>query len=146
MEELIDWLPKNLKDQELPTSVAHGDFRVDNCIFHPTENRVIAVLDWELSTLGDPISDLRLVFELKAFLSNGIPINFDNNTEKVICVCCTISQVQLHYYQEYQTWIWKKRAFQPRMKLLNIIVKSGTAPGYRPCVIFCPCYGQWIPD
>ena len=63
MEELIDWLPKNLKDQELPTSVAHGDFRVDNCIFHPTENRVIAVLDWELSTLGDPISDLRQVFE-----------------------------------------------------------------------------------
>ena len=63
MEELIDWLPKNLKDQELPTSVAHGDFRVDNCIFHPTDNRVIAVLDWELSTLGDPISDLRLVFQ-----------------------------------------------------------------------------------
>ena len=66
MEELIDWLPKNLKEQELPTSVAHGDFRVDNCIFHPTENRVIAVLDWELSTLGDPISDLRLVFEPKS--------------------------------------------------------------------------------
>ena len=73
MEELIDWLPKNLKDQELPTSVAHGDFRVDNCIFHPTENRVIAVLDWELSTLGDPISDLRQVVLVGLyFLSDGL--------------------------------------------------------------------------
>ena len=78
MEELIDWLPKNLKDQELPTSVAHGDFRVDNCIFHPTENRVIAVLDWELSTLGDPISDLRLVFEpdFDDSMKDLIPGNF----------------------------------------------------------------------
>ena len=52
MEELISWLPKNLESQILATSVAHGDFRIDNCILHPTENRVIAILDWKLSTLG----------------------------------------------------------------------------------------------
>ena len=59
MDRLIDWLPKNIPKQHLATSVVQGDFRVDNCIFHPTENKVIAVLDWELSTLGDPLSDLR---------------------------------------------------------------------------------------
>ncbi|MFC3068742.1 phosphotransferase family protein [Phenylobacterium soli] len=56
MEKLIDWLPKSLPPQER-TSVVHGDYRLDNMIFHPTESRVIAVLDWELSTLGDPMAD-----------------------------------------------------------------------------------------
>ena len=56
MERLIDWLPKSLPAQER-TSVVHGDYRLDNMIFHPTEPRVIAVLDWELSTLGEPLAD-----------------------------------------------------------------------------------------
>lgn len=57
MEQLIDWLPANVPEP-FPTTVAHGDYRIDNLIFHPTENRVLAVLDWELSTLGDPMADL----------------------------------------------------------------------------------------
>ena len=56
MDKLIEWLPKTLPDQHT-TSIAHGDFRLDNMIFHAEEDRVIAVLDWELSTLGDPIAD-----------------------------------------------------------------------------------------
>ena len=56
MEKLIDWLPKNLPKNE-DTTIVHGDYRLDNMVLHPTEPKVIAVLDWELSTLGDPLAD-----------------------------------------------------------------------------------------
>jgi aminoglycoside phosphotransferase (APT) family kinase protein len=56
MERLMEWLPATLPAQER-TSIVHGDYRLDNMVFHPTEARVIAVLDWELSTLGDPVAD-----------------------------------------------------------------------------------------
>jgi aminoglycoside phosphotransferase (APT) family kinase protein len=56
IDKLIEWLPKTLPEQE-KTSIVHGDYRLDNMIFHPTEPRVTAVLDWELSTLGDPLAD-----------------------------------------------------------------------------------------
>jgi aminoglycoside phosphotransferase (APT) family kinase protein len=56
MERLIEWLPANVPDDD-GASVVHGDYRLDNLIFHPTEPRVVAVLDWELSTLGSPLAD-----------------------------------------------------------------------------------------
>ncbi len=56
MERLIEWLPAHLPEAD-ETSLVHGDFRIDNLIFHPHEPRVLAVLDWELSTLGDPLAD-----------------------------------------------------------------------------------------
>src|ERR671924_2019657 len=56
MNELIAWLPDNIPP-ETGTTVVHGDYRLDNTIFHPTEPRILAVLDWELSTLGDPLAD-----------------------------------------------------------------------------------------
>ena len=56
IERLIDWLPAHQPPGD-EVSVVHGDYRCDNMIFHPTEPRVIAVLDWELSTLGDPRAD-----------------------------------------------------------------------------------------
>jgi aminoglycoside phosphotransferase (APT) family kinase protein len=56
MDNLIDWLPQNIPPQT-SNSIVHGDFRLDNMIFHLTEPKVLAVLDWELSTLGDPLAD-----------------------------------------------------------------------------------------
>ena len=56
MESLIDWLPRHLP-AEGPVGIVHGDYRLDNVMFHPTEPRILAVLDWELSTLGDPMVD-----------------------------------------------------------------------------------------
>jgi aminoglycoside phosphotransferase (APT) family kinase protein len=56
MDALIDWLPRHVPPGD-ETSIVHGDFRLDNVIFHPTEPRVLAVLDWELATLGHPLSD-----------------------------------------------------------------------------------------
>ncbi|KAF0981852.1 hypothetical protein FDP41_011713 [Naegleria fowleri] len=60
MNRLMKWLPKNIpKETESDKlTIVHGDYKFDNVIYHPTENRIIAVLDWELSTLGHPIADL----------------------------------------------------------------------------------------
>jgi aminoglycoside phosphotransferase (APT) family kinase protein len=56
MDRLIEWLPKHVPPGD-DTSIVHGDFRIDNLIVHPADPRVIAVLDWELSTLGPPLAD-----------------------------------------------------------------------------------------
>ena len=56
VERLIEWLPRTLPEQTR-TSIVHGDYRIDNMIFAPSEPKVVAVLDWELSTLGDPLAD-----------------------------------------------------------------------------------------
>jgi aminoglycoside phosphotransferase (APT) family kinase protein len=58
MERLIAWLPANVPPGDDETTIVHGDFRVGNLMFHPREPRVIAILDWELSTLGHPLADL----------------------------------------------------------------------------------------
>lgn len=56
VEKMIEWLPKTVPEQTR-TSVIHGDYRIDNMIYAPARPEVIAVLDWELSTLGDPLAD-----------------------------------------------------------------------------------------
>lgn len=74
MERLIEWLPENLPPEQ-PSRIFHGDLRLDNMIFHPAEPRVIAVLDWELSTLGDPLADFAynvLVWRVGADLFRGL--------------------------------------------------------------------------
>ncbi|XP_077365281.1 acyl-CoA dehydrogenase family member 11 isoform X1 [Festucalex cinctus] len=58
MNELSAWLMSNLPADDQEVTLVHGDFRVDNLVFHPTEARVLAVLDWELSTTGQPLADL----------------------------------------------------------------------------------------
>ena len=56
MDQLIEWLPDHIPAGD-ETTIVHGDYRCDNMIFHPSEARVVAVLDWELSTLGHPLAD-----------------------------------------------------------------------------------------
>lgn len=58
MEALIDWLPNHIPEGDETVALVHGDYRLDNMIFHPREPRVIGILDWELSTIGDPLADL----------------------------------------------------------------------------------------
>ncbi len=60
MDRLIEWLPAHIPPSArdaAQVSIVHGDYRLDNAIFHPTEPRILAVLDWELSTLGHPLAD-----------------------------------------------------------------------------------------
>ncbi|MEO8102792.1 MAG: phosphotransferase [Betaproteobacteria bacterium] len=56
MNRLIEWLPLHIPPGD-ETSIVHGDYRLDNLIFHPSEPRILAILDWELSTLGHPLAD-----------------------------------------------------------------------------------------
>lgn len=58
MEELMAWLPGNIPDDDGQISLVHGDYRLDNVMFDPAKPEAIAVLDWELSTLGHPLADL----------------------------------------------------------------------------------------
>jgi aminoglycoside phosphotransferase (APT) family kinase protein len=59
MDRLIEWLPRHIPPESEPptTRIVHGDFRLDNLVFHPREPRILAVIDWELSTLGHPLAD-----------------------------------------------------------------------------------------
>ncbi len=58
IDQLGRWLTENLPDDDGQISIAHGDFRLGNLIYHPSEPRVVGILDWELSTLGHPLADL----------------------------------------------------------------------------------------
>ncbi|MGD8310853.1 MAG: phosphotransferase [Chromatiales bacterium] len=69
MERLMEWLPEHIPGPD-ETTIAHGDYRLENSIVHPTEPRLIAVLDWELTTLGHPLADLAYNCMLYHFPAN----------------------------------------------------------------------------
>ena len=54
-DEMMTWYKKNVPDEKGALHIVHGDYKFDNLMFHPTENRVIGILDWELCTLGSPV-------------------------------------------------------------------------------------------
>src|SRR6218665_2552165 len=73
-DNLIDWLPQHIPAGD-ETRIVHGDYRLDNMVFHPTEPRVLAVLDWELSTLGHPMVDFAyhcMTWRMPANASRGL--------------------------------------------------------------------------
>jgi aminoglycoside phosphotransferase (APT) family kinase protein len=78
MDKLIEWLPTHIPESgrdEKQVSVVHGDYRLDNLVFHPSEPRVLAILDWELSTIGHPLADFSyhcMSWHIPASLSRGI--------------------------------------------------------------------------
>jgi aminoglycoside phosphotransferase (APT) family kinase protein len=111
MEKLIDWLPKTLPPQER-TSVVHGDYRLDNMIFHPTEPRVIAVLDWELSTLGEPLADFTYLLmnwvngtisQLPDLKAHGLP-TIEEATEYYCSLTGRSGLPDLNWYFAYNTF------------------------------------------
>jgi len=79
-DRLIEWLPRNIPPGD-ETRISHGDFRLENMIVHPTEPRVLAVLDWELSTLGHPFADVGYVvmpyFTPRGFAQRIADVDFE---------------------------------------------------------------------
>ena len=77
MDKLVEWLPTAIPEGE-EVSIVHGDYRCDNMIFHPTEPKVLAVLDWELSTLGHPLADFSyhlMMYRMPAVGTTGLAGN-----------------------------------------------------------------------
>ncbi|HEY0113089.1 MAG TPA: phosphotransferase [Allosphingosinicella sp.] len=96
MDRLVEWLPQNIPADEEAGRIIHGDFRCDNMIFHPTEPKVLAVLDWELSTLGHPLADFTyhlMVYRMPAGVSTGLAgldleaLNIPSEAEYVAAYC-----------------------------------------------------------
>ena len=96
MDRLVEWLPRNIPAGEEAARIIHGDFRCDNMIFHPTEPRVLAVLDWELSTLGHPLADFAyhlMVYRMPASMTTGLAgvdlraLNIPSEADYVAAYC-----------------------------------------------------------
>jgi aminoglycoside phosphotransferase (APT) family kinase protein len=96
MDRLVEWLPANIPAGDDEVRIIHGDFRCDNMIFHPAEPRVLAVLDWELSTLGHPLADFTyhlMVYRMPAGASTGLAgqdlaaLNIPSEEEYVAAYC-----------------------------------------------------------
>ncbi len=96
MDRLVAWLPENLPPDEPQPRIIHGDFRCDNMIFHATEPRVLAVLDWELSTLGHPLADFSyhlMMYRMPAGITTGLAgrdlkaLNIPSEADYVAAYC-----------------------------------------------------------
>jgi len=95
MDRLVEWLPAHLPPGD-ETGIVHGDFRIDNMIFHPSEPRVLAVLDWELSTLGHPLADFAynvMMYRMPPLITAGLAgadlaaLNIPGESEYVAAYC-----------------------------------------------------------
>lgn len=112
MDMLIEFLPSAIPDSD-ETAIVHGDFRCDNLIFHPTEPRILAVLDWELSTLGHPLADFtyhammyRMPPEIVAGLGDVDPLhlNIPDEAAYVAQYCAATGREGIPNYEFYITF------------------------------------------
>lgn len=110
MDRLIAWLPANIPADDDRTSVTHGDFRIDNMIFHPTEPKVLAVLDWELSTLGHPGADFAynaMMYRMPPYIVAGLGgadtarLGIPTEAEYVAAYCTRTGRTSLPGYDFY---------------------------------------------
>jgi len=108
MERLIEWLPAHLPADD-STTVAHGDFRPGNLIMHPTEPHVVAVLDWELSTLGHPLADVaynampyRLGMEWDGFRGKDLKaLGLPSEAEYIAAYCRRVGRASIPDWDWY---------------------------------------------
>jgi aminoglycoside phosphotransferase (APT) family kinase protein len=107
MDALASWLPDNIPEG-VETSVVHGDFRCDNMIFHPTEPHIVAVLDWELSTLGHPLADFAnhaMVYRMPPEIVAGLKgadltaLNIPSEPEYVDAYCARTGRDSIPAYE-----------------------------------------------
>ena len=112
MEKLIEWLPQHIPSQD-ETSVVHGDYRLDNVIFHRTEPRILAVLDWELSTLGHPLADFAyhcMYFRLTPGEFRGIggldlhALGIPSEEEYVAAYCRRTGRTRIEHWDYYMAY------------------------------------------
>lgn len=110
MDRLIEWLSANIPTDDDGTSVTHGDFRIDNMIFHPTEPRVLAVLDWELSTLGHPGADFAynaMMYRMPPYIVAGLGgtgiagLGIPSEEDYVAAYCARTNRSSLPGYNFY---------------------------------------------
>ena len=112
MDRLIAWLPEHIPP-EGRTTVVHGDYRLDNMIFHPSEPRVLAVLDWELCTLGDPIGDFSytcMSWRLEPSVFNGLAgldlkaLGIPTEAEYVAAYCKRTGRAEIPHWEFYMAY------------------------------------------
>lgn len=109
MDRLIDWLPANIPPGD-ETAIVHGDFRIDNMIFHPTEPRIVAVLDWELSTLGHPLADFAynaMMYHMPPHIVAGLggadlaALNIPSEADYIAAYCARTGRASIPDYRFY---------------------------------------------
>lgn len=110
MDRLVEWLPVNIPADTDRASIIHGDFRIDNIIFHPTEPRVLAVLDWELSTLGHSGADFAynaMMYRMPPSIVAGLAgadiaaLGIPSEADYVASYCARIGRSDMPEYNFY---------------------------------------------